>query len=244
MRFLGEASRSRWPQPACRRRPQLGRQRPSARGQSGDDPVPAVTGIRARRSLLVGHRILEPERRPDIRCDRQRVLLRTLPEPDDHARLVRRPRAGHRERPRLCRLRPQRSSLPATRHPRCREHRAAGNRRQPPLPRPMGHARPHHRRLGPSREARHGPDLLAEPPGRTRPPCPHAQRTPTGADALLLRTGGTQQHGEVAAAALATPTVDVCVPPHSFADVQLTSSSDAHIPKAGVCQSRRAGSNR
>ena len=50
----------------------------------------------------------------------------------------------------------------------------------------------------------------------------------------LLRTSDTQQHGELAPAALATPTIDVCVPAHTFADVQLTSRSDARIPKAPI----------
>ncbi len=61
----------------------------------------------------------------------------------------------------------------------------------------------------------------------------------------LLRTGNTRQHGELAPAALATPTVAVCVPGGSFADVHLTSSSKARIPKAptgfDVAGTRRVG---
>ena len=61
----------------------------------------------------------------------------------------------------------------------------------------------------------------------------------------LLSAGGTQQRGEVAAAALATPNIDACVPGHSFADVLLASSSDARIPKApigfDVAGTRRVG---
>jgi hypothetical protein len=60
-----------------------------------------------------------------------------------------------------------------------------------------------------------------------------------------LRAGSTTQQGELAAAAAATSTVDVCVPDGSFADVLLTSSSDARIPKAptgfDVAGTRRVG---
>jgi len=61
----------------------------------------------------------------------------------------------------------------------------------------------------------------------------------------LLSVGGTQQRGQVAAAALATPTIDVCIPAHSFTDVHLTSTSDARIPNAptgfDVAGTRRVG---
>jgi hypothetical protein len=61
----------------------------------------------------------------------------------------------------------------------------------------------------------------------------------------LLRARGTQQRGQVAAAALQTPTLDACIPAHSFTDILLTSSSDARIPKApsgfDVTGTRRVG---
>ena len=171
------------------RRARLDRQRASRRPGGSDGPVSTVAGVRARRRLLVGRRVLEQERRPDVRLRRQGLLLRAFPRPETRARLDERSRPGHRARSRLRRLRTQRSPVPASRHPPCREHRAGGDRRRPPIPRPVGNARTRHRRLGPGRETGHGPDLLAEQPGGTRPPRRHAGRASLSPGALSHRRG-------------------------------------------------------
>ncbi len=68
---------------------------------------------------------------------------------------------------------------------------------------------------------------------------------PSAAARYLLAVGGTRRQGDLAAGSLATPTLDVCVPGHSFAEVSLSSWSDARIANAptgfDVVGTRRVG---